>query len=110
MDRIFCINCGSFNVEESSSNRYSCSDCGNSFHKSLFKLHYKIANKIMALQNGEMDLGELITSSMNYIYSSGVVLNSRMEDELWECLGNIPDEIIITKLASLECMIEKLRE
>lgn len=110
MEKIFCIHCGSFNTEETVNSKYKCVDCGESFNKSLFRLHYKIANKVLALKTGEMDLGEMITSSMNYIYQSGVILNSKMEEDLWECLGHIPDEVIITKLASLECMIEKLCE
>lgn len=107
---IFCIKCGNVNVEPLSGRKYYCSKCENLFTIEDFRMGYKISNKQLALETGEMRIEDIIDSSIDYIFKRGVVLGSHVEDELRMHVGVIPEEYILTRLSYLECTTEDLNK
>ena len=105
---IYCIKCGSFNVEHIRGRKYFCSHCENLFTVEDFRMAYKIANKKLALETGEMEMEDIIESSMDYIFKKGVILGPNVEGELRMHVGSIPDDIIIARLSYLECTTEDM--
>lgn len=105
---IYCVRCGSDNVEPLVGRKYYCAQCEKLFTIEDFRMAYKIANKKLALETGEMKMEDIIDSSMNYIFKRGVMLGPHIEEELRTHVGVIPDEAILSKLSYLECTTEDM--
>lgn len=107
-DDIFCIKCGSMNVESIKDRKYLCSNCKSVFSIENFRMAYKIANKKMLLETGEMNIEDIVESSMDYIFKSGIILGPNIEEEIRMHIGEVPEEMILTRLSYLECTTEDL--
>ena len=105
---IYCIRCGSFNVENIRDRKYYCSNCEKLFTIEDFRMAYKIANKKMSLETGEMPMEDIINNSIDYIFKRGVILGPNVEDELRMHAGMISDDVIFARLSYLECTTEDM--
>ena len=106
----YCIYCGSDNIEYINKHKYLCSSCESVFGIKDFQLDYKIANKKMMLETGEMNLKDIVDGSIDYIFKRGVILAPAMEQDLRKGVGHIPDEVILARLSDLEISTEDIME
>lgn len=103
----FCPQCSSEDVEEYNNNLI-CGNCEAIFSQEDFRMFYKIANKALSLETGEMDINDIIDTSMNYIFEKGIIVVPNFEADIKAHLGVVPLGIILAKISSLECAAEDL--